>query len=115
MKNLPAQVRRILGRVVKNELTKAKAARILGISRKTLYIWLSEASKLENNEPRHHNVDKEVFRIVAKNPHLGPQSISKVLKQIGISLSARSIWLRLKKVGLSKKLDRDIFLSLIHI
>src|SRR3990167_9777708 len=91
MSYFTARNRRVLDSVVKGNLSKAKASRLLKISRKTIYQWLKiysgEISRSGNKASRY-----DVIKIAARNPELSISKIQKELQSRNKSLSRRSIW-----------------------
>ncbi len=106
--------RGILKRVAIGKLQKTKAAAKLGISRKTLYLWLASyrRNQAEESQKRQDkinfikyrqpaDIEREILKIVVGHPEFGPQKIEYKLKEEGIKFSCRSIWLLLKKRNLT--------------
>src|SRR4030066_848601 len=82
----------IINRVKTGKINKSEAARILGVSRKTVYKWI-------NNKKKNIDFEKYILRIVIASPKSGPQKISNILKKQGYRLSTRSVWLILKRLN----------------
>ncbi len=111
MSDFTAQTRQIFERVLKGKITKAKASRILGVSRKTIYLWLEEYVKekeyIKQNKNKRKKNKKDILLIALANPKYGPKKISEELEKRNIRISQRSVWLALKELGLQKKSLRE--------
>ncbi|MCH7640988.1 glycosyltransferase, partial [Patescibacteria group bacterium] len=132
---LASSTRQILDKVLHNKLPKAEAARRLGVSRKTVYVWLKRYKK-EKEDPtspiqvrpglrgarptkleerrgasKRESFKRDILRIITANPNFGPQKISKELKKRQKYLSPRSVWLLLKDLDLQTAEKRADYAS----
>src|SRR4030066_1645770 len=98
----------IINRVKTGKINKSEAARILGVSRKTVYKWI-------NNKKKNIDFEKYILRIVIASPKSGPQKISNILKKQGYRLSTRSVWLILKRLNLNNAINRENYIQKYRI
>src|SRR3989344_1567501 len=114
MSDLSAQSRHILEKVAFGKVSKSKAAKILGVSRKTVYALLN-VFRLPSSDKKIGNsrklLYKEITKIVLTNPLFGPLKISTELNKIGKSLSVKSVWLALKDLSLDTQEKRAKYSS----
>src|SRR3990167_3488166 len=114
MSDYSAQSRHILEKVAFGKLSKSKAAKILGVSRKTIYSLLWNVRLSPNKIDQRNNrklLYKEIIKIVLTNPLFGPLKISSELNKIGKSLSVKSVWLALKDLSLDTQEKRAKYSS----
>ena len=114
MSDYSAQSRHILEKVAFGKLSKSKAAKILGVSRKTIYSLLWNVRLSSNKIEQRNNrklLYKEIIKIVLTNPLFGPLKISAELNKIGKSLSVKSVWLALKDLSLDNQEKRAKYSS----
>jgi len=113
MKRFSARTNNVLVKVSKGRLKKAEAARILRVSRKTLYQWLVVFEKNQAKKRDERNKQKrfrrDVLRVVVARPEYGPDKIGKLLKKKRIKLSSRTVWLILKGLDLETKEKRQAY------
>jgi len=100
--------RHILGKVLRGKLSKAGAARRLGVSRKTVYVWLKSVRLPSGHRDpsKRKAFKKDILRIITANPAFGPKHISRELEKRQKYLSPRSVWLVLKDLDLNTKDER---------
>lgn len=108
MSDFSAQARHILQKVSYGKLTKAEAARLLNVSRKTVYSWLREFKFSFDKKYRSKRslLRSEILKIASTNPLFGPLKISSELKKARVSLSVKSVWLALKELNLETQEKR---------
>jgi len=104
VKVLGTEEAKILDQVFSGEISITKAAKILNISRNTIYKWIKnkhDRSRIKRSIEIH-----DLLPIIAAYPKLGPSKLKNELAKRDIKVCTTCVWNKIKKHGLAKKSQR---------
>src|SRR3989344_2297340 len=104
VKVLGTEEAKILDQVFSGEISITKAAKILNISRNTIYKWIKnkhDRSRIKRSIEIH-----DLLPIIAAYPKLGPSKLKNELAKRDIKVCTNCVWNKIKKHGLAKKSQR---------
>ena len=95
--------------IYKNEKKSLrKLAKEFSINYKTIWRWLKEKEKIEE-EKKLKEIEEKIVFLKENKPNLTILEIENILKKEKIYLSKKFIWKKLKEYGLLKEKNKDIF------